>query len=100
MRDVARRLVGDRPPAPGDRVRYDEALAGSPFDDVLVLSVEAERVWTPDSLLGLAYSTSFASQERLGEQREEFERNLRAALRPRYVERVTVDALLGRRREH
>jgi SAM-dependent methyltransferase len=94
--EVAQRIAGERPTPPGRRVRYAEALAGSAFDDVEDLSVVEERVWTKDSLVGLAYSTSYASRERLGDRREEFERALRAALEPRYVERVNVDALLGR----
>ena len=57
-----------------------------------------ERTWTPDEVIGLAYSTSFASLERVGERREEFERELRARLEPSYVERATVDAVLGRQR--
>jgi hypothetical protein len=99
VRDVARRFVGDRPSAPGDDVVYADALAGSVFDDVVVLGHEHEREWTRDSLVGLAYSTSQASPLRLGDQREAFERELRAALAPRYVERGTTEALLGRRRE-
>lgn len=96
---VAERVIGPRPQAPGWRVRYDEALAASAFDDVLVLSVEVDRVWTPETLVGLAYSTSYASRERLGDRRGEFERALRDELEPEYVERVSVEALLGRRRE-
>ena len=52
---------------------------------------------TVDELIGLAYSTSFASLARVGERRDEFERALRARLEPEYRERVRVDALLGRR---
>ena len=60
------------------------------------LSVEIVRTWTRDDLAGWAFSTSFASPERLGARRDEFERELRARLAPRYEERVTVVALLGR----
>lgn len=94
---VAEEITGGRPQAPGWLVTYEGALAGSAFSAVTDLSVEAERTWTKDSLVGYAYSTSFASVERLGVRREEFERELRRRLKPRYVERVPVEALLGRR---
>lgn len=94
--DVAQEVAGERPKAPAWGVRYEEALAGSAFSDVLDLSVEIVRTWTRDDLAGWAFSTSFASPERLGARRDEFERELRARLAPRYEERVTVVALLGR----
>ena len=62
-----------------------------------VLSVEVERRWTPDELIGFAYSTSSASPERLGDRRAEFERRLRKQARGSYRERVGVDAVIGRR---
>ena len=96
---TAEEVAGSRPEPPAARVTYREALAESGFDDVLELSVEHERRWTPDSLVGWAYSTSFASVDRLGDRREEFVRRLRSRLAPEYVERVPVDALLGRRRD-
>jgi len=95
--DIAQEIAGERPKAPAWRVRYDDALAASAFSDVVDLSVETMRTWTQDDLVGWAFSTSFASPERLGARREEFERELRARLAPRYEERVTVVALLGRR---
>jgi SAM-dependent methyltransferase len=94
---VAEELTGGRPQAPGMLVGYESALRRSVFSEITNLSVEDERTWTRDSLVGWAFSTSFASQERLGARRDEFERELRSRLRPRYVERVPVDALLGRR---
>jgi hypothetical protein len=95
---VSEELFGKRPEMRSGKVRYDEALAESAFSEVEVLSVEVERTWTPDELIGLAYSTSFASAARVGDRREEFERELRARLEPHYRERVTVDACLGRQR--
>ncbi len=94
---VSEELLGKRPGMKSSTIRYDEALANSPFSDVEKLSVQTVRTWTPDEVIGLAYSTSFASLERVGEQREEFERLLRARLKPRYRERISVDAFLGRR---
>ncbi len=95
---VAKELLGEPPRTQGRSVRFEEALAASPFSEVETLSVEVDRTWTPDEVIGLAYSTSFASLERVGERREEFERELRARLAPSYVEHAWVDAVLGRRR--
>jgi SAM-dependent methyltransferase len=92
---VARELLGEPPRTQDRSVRFEEALAASSFSAVETLSVEVERTWTPDEVIGLAYSTSFASLERIGERREEFEREVRARLKPRYVERAAVDAVLG-----
>lgn len=94
--EIARELLGERPAMKQPTVRYAEALAVSPFDDVVELTVEVERTWTIDELIGFAYSTSFASLARVGERRAEFEAALRARLKPAYRERVPVDALLGR----
>jgi SAM-dependent methyltransferase len=94
--EIAQDIAGERPKPPAWRVRYDEALAESAFSDVVDLSMETVRTWTQDDLVGWAFSTSFASPARLGPRREEFERELRARLAPRYEERVTVAALLGR----
>ena len=95
--EIAQEITGERPKAPAWGVRYEEALAASGFSDVVDLSIETVRTWTRDALVGWAFSTSFARPERLGARREEFERELRARLAPRYEERVTVVALLGRR---
>lgn len=95
--EIARELLGERPAQKQPTVRYAEALAASPFADVVELTVEVERTWTIDQLIGLAYSTSYASPTRVGERREEFEATLRARLKPFYRERIPVDAVLGRR---
>jgi ubiquinone/menaquinone biosynthesis C-methylase UbiE len=95
---IARELIGEPPGRDRPVVRYADALARSLFSDVLEIRVEAERTWTVEQLLGYAYSTSFASLQRLGERRAEFERRVRERLRPFYRERVPVDALLGRRK--
>jgi trans-aconitate methyltransferase len=78
--------------------RYPDLLAASAFSDVEVLSVEAERTWTPEELIGLVYSTSSGSPERLGERQAEFENRIRNELAPSYRERVAFDAVVGRRR--
>lgn len=94
---VAREFFGERPPMKQPRVTYEQALAASPFSDVQLITVEVKRTWTIDQLIGFAYSTSFASLARVGDRREEFERALRERFQPSYRERVTVDAVLGRR---
>jgi SAM-dependent methyltransferase len=95
---VAEELLGDRPELKNATIRFADALAASPFSQVEKLSAEVERTWTPDQVIGLAYSTSFASRARVGDRRSEFERTLRDRLEPYYRERVTVDAYLGRLR--
>ncbi len=87
----------DEPPIPGPRFRYTDVLRASPFSDVEVISVEVERTWTPDELIGFVYSTAAASPERLGERRAEFEAHLRKRLKGSHRERVGVDAVIGRR---
>jgi SAM-dependent methyltransferase len=97
MLAVAEELLGTRPTMRSATIRFADALAASAFSDVEQLSVEVDRTWTPDELIGLAYSTSFASRARVGDRREEFEHDLRARLPPHVRERVTVDAFLGHR---
>ena len=94
--EITRELLGERPKMKQPTVRYEDALAQSPFDDVTLISVEVERTWTIEQLIGLAYSTSYASLQCIGDRREEFERTMRERLKPFYRERVPVDALLGR----
>ncbi len=79
MLALAEEITGGRPQAPGMLVSYESALRQSAFSEVTNLSVEDERTWTKDSLVGWAFSTSFASQERLGRGRDEFERELRVS---------------------
>jgi SAM-dependent methyltransferase len=97
---IATELLGEEPPRRPAR-RYRELLAASPFSDVEEIDVVAERTWTADSLIGLAYSTSVASPARLGAQRDEFERRVRNTFGDaEYRDRVSVSAVLGRRRDH
>ena len=97
--DVAADVLGEERPGRG-RPWYADLLASSPFSDVETIEVEVERAWTADSLIGLAYSTSFASPARLGDRRLEFERRLRERIGDRELrERTTSSAVLGRRRD-
>jgi len=94
--DIAAELLGEERPS-RRRDFYADVLAASPFDDVVELSADAERTWTAESLIGLVYSTSFAP--RLADRRAELERRVRERFGEDEVhERVTVSALLGRRR--
>ena len=86
----------DAPAIQRPKIRYEDILRAGPFSDVEVISVEVERTWTPDELIGMAYSTSAASPERLGDRREEFEVRVRTELQSEYRELVGVDAVLGR----
>lgn len=97
VHEVAEDMLGPRPRSAQLTVRYVDALRASVFSDVVVLEVEDERTWTPDEVIGFAYSTSFASLARLGDRRAEFERRVRERLAPQSTERVRVHALLGRR---
>jgi SAM-dependent methyltransferase len=93
---IASELI-DEPPIEWPTFRYADMLAASPFSAIDVISMDVERTWTPDTLIGLAYSTSAASPERLGERMPEFEARVRRELQPLYRERVGVDAVIGRR---
>jgi SAM-dependent methyltransferase len=93
---IAAELI-DAPPIRRRRFRYEELLRSSAFSEVEVISVEVERTWTPDELIGMAYSTAAASRERLGAKRAEFERRVRQELEPSHREWVPVDAVIGRR---
>ena len=92
---IAAELLG-APTIETQTFRYADMLAASAFSDVEVLSVEAEHRWTPDDLIGLAYSMSVASPERFGDRRTEFEDRVRTELAGEHREQVTVDAVIGR----
>jgi SAM-dependent methyltransferase len=94
---IATKLLGEEPPEPRRRF-YRELLLESPFSNVEEIDVIAERTWTADSLIGLAYSTSVASPERLGSKQAAFERQVRETFGDaEYHDRVSVSAVLGRR---
>lgn len=93
---IAAELI-EVPPIRRPKFRYADILRSSAFSEVEVISVEVERTWTPDDLIGMAYSTSAASPERLGARSGEFERRVREELEPSSRERIAVDAVIGRR---
>jgi SAM-dependent methyltransferase len=95
---IARELLGE---GPRERraSRFRDLLGGSPFSELTVISVEVERLWTPEDLIGFAYSTSVASPERLGALRPEFERIVRERMPAVSHDHVTAVAYLGSRPE-
>ena len=94
--NLATELI-DEPPIRRPGRRYADILPASPFSVVEVISVEVERSWTPDELIGFVYSTAAASPERLGGRRGEFEAQVRQRFQGTHRERVSVDAIVGRR---
>lgn len=63
------------------KTRY-EVFLGELFDEVRTVKSPQPHAWTLDSFVGYLYSTSFASPRVLGEKKEAFEAELRAALQP------------------
>ena len=96
--EIAREFrTSDSGRTPDERLSA-EILSASPFSDVEQISVEVERTWTVDQLIGFTYSTSFASLIRMGDRRDAFEAAARERLKPQCRERVSVDAIIGTRR--
>jgi SAM-dependent methyltransferase len=98
--EIAAELIGEPPIEPpksrGRHLpRYEDLLRSSPFSAVQVISTEVDRTWRPDELIGLAYSTSVASPERLGKKMAAFEQRVRTELAPISHERLQVDAVVG-----
>jgi hypothetical protein len=93
---IAEELLGPRPAVRQPQVRWEEALSASSFPDVERLAVVQERSYDVDDLVGYAFSTSYASPARLGDRRDEYERELRRRAEPRTYVFETV-AYLGRR---
>lgn len=95
-RQLAEELLGPSPAKKQPTVRYEESLLAAGFA-VEDLSMDDEREWSVDELVGLAFSTSWASPARLGERKEEYERELRRRLEPGVLPNH-YEAFLGRRR--
>jgi ubiquinone/menaquinone biosynthesis C-methylase UbiE len=88
----------------GGHRRYEPFLFASAFTELDWLSVTIRRTVTEDGIVGLAFSMSTCSPQRLGAQAEEFETALRAALRKSspdgtFTEVAELVALLARRPE-
>lgn len=95
---MIRRYVGDRPPwRSGERA----TIPAAGFEGPVEIDVPRDEVFerTPDDVVASVYSLSYASPERLGGRRDEFERELRALLGDRtYHERPRDITLLVYRR--
>jgi SAM-dependent methyltransferase len=80
--------------------RHEAIIDRSPFGPCRTYTWNYQRTWTIDGIIGNLYSTSFCSPVVLGERREAFERDLRAALLQispdgSFREEVKLDACLG-----
>lgn len=81
---------------------FTQDFAESAFSNVHKQTFPIERHWTADQLVGILYSTSFASKALLGKQVGRFEHKLRAALHSispndDFVEHNTLELLIARR---
>lgn len=85
-----------------DYRRHESYLLDSPFCDLEGASVITRRELDADDVVGLALSLSTSSPDKLGERRDVFEAELRAALAAlspegRFTEIVEMKALVARR---
>lgn len=82
--EAIRRYIGfvPQPPSP-DVERHDAVLARSSFQrrERLVLPGRTDVIRTPESVVGMYLSTSFAAPERFGDQLDAFRAELLDALR-------------------
>jgi SAM-dependent methyltransferase len=102
---VIQRWVGEvrtgRPSADGaSPARHEVVIARSPFQRVETITIDVDRAWDLDGVVGHLLSTSFASPLALGDKRAPFARDLRAALRElestgRFMETARVEAILA-----
>jgi SAM-dependent methyltransferase len=107
LRDIANRFGRDQSPhivkAAGAGFRSHHALLlDSPFCRIEGLSEYVRRTLTADEVVGLAFSLSTTSREKLGERAGEFENELRAKMREispegRFTEIAELSALVARR---
>jgi SAM-dependent methyltransferase len=59
---------------------HESLLLRSPFNRLESVGVYVERQLTADDIVGLAFSLSMTAPQKLGDNKEKFERDLRAAL--------------------
>ncbi|MFF0163857.1 hypothetical protein ACFYRY_41105 [Streptomyces sp. NPDC005263] len=96
-----RRAGKDKTYAAHDRP-YREILAESAFADVKEHTIDVERPWTPQTVIGYPYSTSFASRPLFGARLQEFEERAHALLTEHadadgLIEHARFDVLIARR---
>ncbi len=92
---LAEEMLGPSPAKRQPTVRYGDSLVAAGFE-VEDLSIDVERMWSVDELVGLAFSTSWASPARLGARKDAYERELRLRLEPALLS-SHHEAVLGRR---
>ncbi|HEY1962402.1 MAG TPA: class I SAM-dependent methyltransferase [Rhizomicrobium sp.] len=107
LRDLGNKYGREESPHVLDTARPEyrnhvSILLDSPFSRLEHYGVFARREITPDDIVGLAYSLSTSAPQRLGDRREEFERELRSGLallspEGRFTEIAEVSALIARR---
>lgn len=81
---------------------HESFFLNSPFSRIERYGVVVRREIAADDVVGLAYSLSYTSPQKLGERKDEFERELRAALaeispQGRFTEIADLGAMIGRR---
>ena len=79
--------------------RHHEILSESDFHGLKSVSINIERTWTVERIIGYLYSTSYTSLPVLGDKREPFEADLRkklTGLEPtgRFKESVKVNIIM------
>ncbi|WP_439025786.1 class I SAM-dependent methyltransferase [Haloarchaeobius sp. DT45] len=105
VHELADEYLDDLPARTGPIETYDdpwdEKLAAHGFDDVETVTVEFEREWDEDGIVGYVFSLSFCSPAVFGDRQAAFEADLRASLRDRDVERFVqhgeVEVIAGRK---
>ncbi len=90
------------PSHPGPGIRSGRVMAEAGFVDLGDFEFRVPHVWTVDSLIGFAYSTSAWSKRALGGGATGFEEDLKRTLlskfpQNRFPETVTFSYTLGRR---
>jgi len=86
----------------GSKENFEDILERSPFKMLDKFEVRYTQEWTIDELIGMLYSTSYASRDFFGEKLKEFEEELRESLLKldrsgKFTETAVLEALLGRK---
>jgi ubiquinone/menaquinone biosynthesis C-methylase UbiE len=100
---VIRKWLGERRRAGSayyehPRDRHEVVIARSPFGSMETYRLAYERPWTVDQIIGYCFSTSYCSTKVLGDNKQAFEDDLRAALMELepsgFMEPVELEAFL------
>lgn len=78
--------------------RHETVIKRSPFKKFITKHYRVTRSWTPQSIIGHLYSTSFSSRAVLGKKRIAFEKDLKRQLhhlspQRKFTEKIMVEAL-------